>query len=157
MLTFRVSHADGARDPLATAQAIEQHPLAAVLNATIAIGIDGPSPWRADDRAPRVAVIPGRGLLSQVQRAHLTMADAIVAVDAATARAVHAAAPAALLAVVNDAHPLLRGATGMEATAAWEAVVQRPELARSLGAPDDVDLAHRVAELTVELVIALGN
>jgi hypothetical protein len=158
MLTVRVSPADDARDRLAVAQAIEQHPLAGVLTATIAIGVNGPSPWRADDPAPRVAVVTGRGLLGRVQRAHLTAADAIVVTDAATARVAHAAAPDALLAVVADtARPFLQGCTTSEAATAWDEVAHHPELARSLGAPDDTDTAHRIAEHAVELVIALGN
>jgi hypothetical protein len=158
MLTVRVSPADDARDRLAVAQAIEQHPLAAVLTATIAIGIDGPSPWRADDPAPRVAVVTSRGLLGRVQRAHLTVADAIVVTDAATARVAHAAAPDALLAVVDDTtRPFLQGSTTSEAATAWDEVAHHPELARSLGAPDDTDMAHRIAEHAVELVIARGN
>ena len=158
MLTVRVSPADDARDRLAVAQAIEQHPLAAVLTATIAIGVDGPSPWRADDPAPRVAVVTSRGLLGRVQRAHLTVADAIVVTDAATARVAHAAAPDALLVVVDDTtRPFLRGCTTSEAATAWDEVAHHPELARSLGAPDDTDMAHRIAEHAVELVIARGN
>ena len=158
MLTVRVSPADDARDRLAVAQAIEQHPLAGVLTATIAIDVDGPSPWRADDPAPRVAVVTTRGLLGRVQRAHLTVADAIVVTDAATARVAHAAAPDALLAVVDDSvRPFLRGSTTSEAATAWDEVAHHPELARSLGAPDDTDMAHRIAEHAVELVIAVGN
>lgn len=158
MLTFRVSDADNTRGRLEVAQAIEQHPLAGVLTATIAIGIDGDSPWHADDPAPRVAVVTSRGMLSRVQRAHLTVAHAIVVTDAATARAAGAAAPGALLAIIDDdVRPFLRGATASEAANAWDQVARHPGLARSLGAPDDTDMAHRIAEHTVELVIALGN
>ena len=158
MLTFWVSDADEARGRLEVAQALGQHPLAGLLTATIAIGIGGTSPWRADDRAPRVAVVPGRGMLSRVQRAHLTVADAIVVTDAATARVAHAAAPDALLAVVgDDVRPFLRGATASQAAAAWDEVAHHPGLARAMGAPDDTDTAHRIAEHAVELVIAAGN
>lgn len=156
MLTCRLY--DDGTVAAAVANAIEQHPLVGVLTATIAIGVEGPRPWRPGDPAPRVAVIPAQGPLRRTQRAHLTVADAVVVPDAATARIAHAAAPDALLAIVDDGvTPFLRGATSSQAAAAWAEVAYHPELARSLGAQDETDMAHRIAEHAVELVIALGN
>lgn len=158
MLTCRVHDAGEPSDALVVARAIEEHPLAGALTATIAMGVDGPSPWRADDRAPRVAVVSGKGLLSRLQRAHLAVADAIVVADAATARVAHAAAPGALLAIVGESvRPFLRGATAPEAAAAWDEVARHHDLARALGGTGNTAVARHIAEHVVELVTALGN
>jgi len=136
---------------------LEQHPLLQRLSGTVAINPRGVSPWHVTDARPRVVVITTTMLLAPSSRAYVSAADGIVLSTQAASASPEVPDRVPAIAATSPERTFLAGTTTAETAAAWREVARHPALAQALCVAQPPDEAAVIADLVVELIVALGN